>query len=322
VSINFLRNCNNTNNVISNNAFSRKNDPTQPIEDLFFNDGCDPILLPSFELKPIKNPTNEEFIAKKVILKLSCFKTIKEMWEDNHCDFEKTASDVKDLVEYMPMKKRIQAVKSNNWEVIWKDNDELMALARNNKYLNLLYFFEKNLQDNIKNQIKSLSEVREKVVFLREWLSKNPDWFFLQETLNLESNEKTLLAIPSEVNYFPNLKVLSLVNHYIKDIPPHVFKLKNLEDLRLSKNLIFKIPKDIRDLKNLKSLNLRYNELTNVPESIRNLNLETLYLEGNQITELPKWFNKNLKLQNLLTCTDNNPIPLPPARKESCCSLM
>ena len=107
---------------------------------------------------------------------------------------------------------------------------------------------------------------------------------------------------PDEINYFKNLRYLSLVNTGIRKLPESIKELTNLKALNIKNNNIEFLPDVITTLKRLKMLNLHNNQLRLLPDNIGNLlQLSYLDLENNLLYCVPKSFSqlKNLKVLNI-----------------------
>lgn len=124
----------------------------------------------------------------------------------------------------------------------------------------------------------------------------------LQE-LNLGFN--SISVIPNAIGDLTNLKNLCFNRNMISIIPPTISKLTNLTEARFDNNIIKTIPKDIYRLTKLTRLDLDHNEIIEIHCTITNLvNLRTLYLHDNMIIKCPTELNK-LNLETLYL-TGNN----------------
>jgi len=108
-----------------------------------------------------------------------------------------------------------------------------------------------------------------------------------------------------------NLKVLSLVDLNLVEIPEEIIQLTNLTWLYLHNNQLTGLPEEISQLTKLTRLSLHNNQLTNLPSGITNFtNLTWLYLHNNQLSRLPKEIAK-LKALDRLYLNNNELTNLP-----------
>ncbi len=78
------------------------------------------------------------------------------------------------------------------------------------------------------------------------------------EELNLSGNNLTG-ALPGEIRFLKNLKVLNASNNKMTGVPAEVGQLSKLEILDLSNNQLTGLPYELGNLKNLKRLKLSGN---------------------------------------------------------------
>lgn len=78
------------------------------------------------------------------------------------------------------------------------------------------------------------------------------------EILDISNNDLTG-ALPGEIRFLQNLKVLKASNNNMIGVPAEVGQLKNLEVLDLSDNQLTGLPQEMGNLKNLKKLDLSGN---------------------------------------------------------------
>lgn len=78
------------------------------------------------------------------------------------------------------------------------------------------------------------------------------------EELNL-SNNKLTGALPGEIRFLQNLKVLNASNNQMTGVPAEIGQLSKLEVLDLSNNELTGLPYELGNLKNLKVLRLSGN---------------------------------------------------------------
>lgn len=92
-------------------------------------------------------------------------------------------------------------------------------------------------------------------------LDKVPSYVFNQtntESLDLSNNLLTG-ALPGEIRFLKNLKVLKANNNLMTGVPAEVGQLNELETLDLSNNQLTGLPNELGNLKNLKTMNLSGN---------------------------------------------------------------
>ena len=78
------------------------------------------------------------------------------------------------------------------------------------------------------------------------------------ETLDLSYNLLTG-ALPGEIRFLKNLKILKANNNQMTGVPAEIGQLNNLEILDLSNNQLTGLPNELANLKNLKTMNLSGN---------------------------------------------------------------
>ncbi len=90
--------------------------------------------------------------------------------------------------------------------------------------------------------------------------------------------------------FYGRVRVLSLANLKLKEIPKSIKNLSELKELRLGRNELVKLPKSVESLKNLRVLLMNNNNFKKIPKSILKLpKLRRISLEGNQIEKIPKF---------------------------------
>lgn len=149
-------------------------------------------------------------------------------------------------------------------------------------------------------------------------------------------NEYSLKEFPNEILDFQELRILSITESNINNIPNDISRLKylkilaidgcrnitvlpdsigcliNLEELWLEFCSIENIPNSIGNLKSLKQLNLEDNRFKILPESIGKLeNLEILYLYDNKFHKLPESIGRLKSLKRLVVSSNPNLKDLP-----------
>ncbi|XP_026070751.1 malignant fibrous histiocytoma-amplified sequence 1-like [Carassius auratus] len=127
--------------------------------------------------------------------------------------------------------------------------------------------------------------------------------------LNLSRNEFT--DFPVEIRGLHQLEKLYINQNNIKTIPENVFpSLEKLWFLKLSTNRLEKLPQDINRCQYLYYLNLSNNCLKKLDALVGLLNLKELYVERNQLAELPERLFRNSSLT--LFKANGNPLRKPP----------
>lgn len=124
--------------------------------------------------------------------------------------------------------------------------------------------------------------------------------YFIEKFQNLTSLTlgNQISELPLSFGKLKNLVSLNLNFNKIHIIPEVIFELFNLETLSLSNNLISELPQNICKLKKLSFLVLSFNKFTKFPNIIIKLNLSWLWLDNNEIDEIPDIFSSE-KIGNL-----------------------
>jgi Leucine-rich repeat (LRR) protein len=117
------------------------------------------------------------------------------------------------------------------------------------------------------------------------------------EEIFLENNE--LESLPYCIYHAASLKKLSLNNNRIDTLLPEIGNLRTLEELIISNNSIHALPEELFLLDKLKVLEVNNNRLTEINMVILLLNLESLNISGNLISQLPAEFGKLGQLKTL-----------------------
>ena len=196
-----------------------------------------------------------------------------------------------------------------------KSIDKLVKL----KYLDLSYnkITEIHSSINKSSTIESLLLSNNKIISLSNFLNEITTLRYI----DLRNNK--IIEFPDNYDNLFELRELNLSSNFITDIES-ICKYKKLKNLILDNNQIFKISNKIHNLKNLNFLNLSRNKILNLPEEImkcKKLNylhlsnnsildikticriqsLKNLYLNHNQIYEIPNEISnlKNLKVLHL-----------------------
>ena len=106
---------------------------------------------------------------------------------------------------------------------------------------------------------------------------------------------------PDAVLQLTNLKILTLTQWQITEIPEELGQLSNLTVLDLGDNQITQIPETFGSLSHLTQLYLNHNQITQIPETIgQPSNLTHLDLSHNQIPSIPEALGQlsNLTMAN------------------------
>ncbi|XP_072755666.1 uncharacterized protein [Anoplolepis gracilipes] len=151
------------------------------------------------------------------------------------------------------------------------------------------------------------------------------DLFNLCHLSYLSITRTCLQSVPEEIGELTNLTTLLLNSNEISVLPSSIGKLINLKVFDCSKNKLTSCPKELGNLSQLKMLNLSSNLLEDIPSqyanvalrvlnlgnnklktfadvcSLRFLFLSELYLNNNEIREIPTTISKlpSLKVLNL-----------------------
>lgn len=96
------------------------------------------------------------------------------------------------------------------------------------------------------------------------------------EVLDISNNQLTG-ALPGEIRFLKNLKVLKANNNLMTGVPAEIGQLSNLEILDLSNNQLTGLPNELANLKNLKTFNISGNnyseqDLNYIKERLPNTN--------------------------------------------------
>ncbi|XP_050969628.1 malignant fibrous histiocytoma-amplified sequence 1 homolog [Labeo rohita] len=127
--------------------------------------------------------------------------------------------------------------------------------------------------------------------------------------LNLCRNEFT--EFPLDIRGLRQLEKLYINQNNIKTIPENVFpSLEKLRFLKLSTNRLEKLPQDMNRCQHLNYLNLSNNCLKNLDPLVGLSHLKELYVERNQLAELPDLLFQNSNLS--LFKANGNPLRKPP----------
>lgn len=191
-----------------------------------------------------------------------------------------------------------------------------------------------NLQNNQIEDCSELQNVRiEKLNLSKNKISmpfRNVKHADVLTFLNLQDNQ--ISEIPEDFKDFINLRYLNISCNQLKLLPVTISNLKNLKTLILQKNQISAIQCSFAQMA-LEYLDLSYNQLVHLPElnkkslihlKLNNNQFETLpesvtdescqlkklYLQNNQLTNIPENI-ENLKKLRELNCYNNSIQELP-----------
>lgn len=129
--------------------------------------------------------------------------------------------------------------------------------------------------------------------------------------LNLCRNE--LVDFPVQIKYLRQLERLYLNQNGIKSIPEDVFPhLDKLQFLKLSTNRLAKLPPDISQCHSLNYLSLSNNCLKDLQAVVGLPKLKELFVERNNLTELPFQLFQNGTSGLTIFKATGNPLRTPP----------
>lgn len=144
-----------------------------------------------------------------------------------------------------------------------------------------------------------------------------------QIILNNSKTKKTILNLSniglknlsSEIKYCSHITELNLSNNNLNILPPEIIFLTKLEKLILRDNKFGRIPDLLLSLPNLKQLDLTNNYIETIKSKFFEIELTTLNLEGNPISNKIKLFNlknfqdiKEFHIEKKLNLTNEIPI--------------
>ncbi|KAM7015168.1 malignant fibrous histiocytoma-amplified sequence 1 [Tautogolabrus adspersus] len=133
---------------------------------------------------------------------------------------------------------------------------------------------------------------------------------FLTE-LNLSRNK--IMEFPHEMINMQKLEGLYLNQNNIRYIPEGIFpNLRSLKFLKLSTNRLAKLPSDINQGTSITYLNLSKNCLKDIQPLVGLPKLKELFVEKNQLTELPSQLFQNGTCELTVCKAKGNPLRCPP----------
>ena len=116
----------------------------------------------------------------------------------------------------------------------------------------------------------------------------SPEIGKLSELKILTLNDNDLRELPSELFDLTQLTILEIKNNELIEVPKQIGKLAKLRELDLRNNEFRYLPNSFVNLKSLYKLQLWGNDLEYLPDRIGNLSsLKELYLRGNRLLTLP-----------------------------------
>ena len=120
---------------------------------------------------------------------------------------------------------------------------------------------------------------------------------------------KTASQLPESLFKIRTLNYLEISNTCLALLPDKISLLDNLLNLALHKNEIVEIPETLNHLKKIKFLDLSFNKITSLPTSLELPNLHTLNLGNNLLKTLPDF--SNVQALGILYIDHNNLSELP-----------
>ena len=198
--------------------------------------------------------------------------------------------------------------------VIWENNeyfDKILNLIKSGQSDNINLAFELAEGMGLKDELLTFINREDQLGWFegnnaidQEWLIKNlgkkTQMFRLEEPVRLGA-----------LSYFQKAERLSLGKVIVNKLDEDIRKLGNLKIFSISESNLTEIPKVIGELKQLTSLGFNLNSITSIPESMTGLpNLRALEMEGNQLETLPESFG-NLKNLDYISLAYNKLTELP-----------
>jgi Leucine-rich repeat (LRR) protein len=215
------------------------------------------------------------------------FKNLKKL-DLSHNNIDQLPSDIEKLLSLDYLDLRFNDLKYLPDSCANLEQLETLLLS-NNKLKKL-----PNSIGNLKNLVKlDLND---------NFLSNLPDSFGSLEHLEILALwNNRIEKLPEPFGNLKNLKELNLRENELKNLPESFSHLQSLETLSLNNNKLMNLPESFGTLKVLKHLYLNNNQLSSLPDTMGNLNetLETLYIKGNNFTDIPSIIWPLKKLMNL-----------------------
>lgn len=154
---------------------------------------------------------------------------------------------------------------------------ELELFFKENIYPNKLLFFETNIQDASRKEVRSfphLSPNLSNIIYLGLkglGISNIPDLSWMQNLVVLDLELNLIQVIPAHINRLIKLKELYLHSCQISKLPNEFFELRNLEVLDIANNKLTTLPNEIFQFEKLKRL-IVFNNPFETPEVLKSLN--------------------------------------------------
>ena len=148
---------------------------------------------------------------------------------------------------------------------------------------------------------------RELEIFLKIYDIKDP-----QEVSEFKFKPTDFFpTLPSQIEYFTNLKVLDCSSSKLTFLPWEIGQLSQLQVLDCNDNELTSLPPEIGQLSQLQNLKCRNNQLTRLPPEIGQLSqLRVLDCSGNELTSLPREIGQLSQLE-YLNCQYNKIVYIP-----------
>lgn len=126
------------------------------------------------------------------------------------------------------------------------------------------------------------------------------------EELHIDCARKFQILLP-EIGQLKSLRILSITNCTLTELPSEIGQLESLEQLDVSSNQLTTLPPEIGNLHNLTVLNIKHNPLYSLPDEIGKLEkLVRLDVNLSIRFPIPKTF---LLLKNCNICGDDYKAP-------------
>jgi hypothetical protein len=128
------------------------------------------------------------------------------------------------------------------------------------------------------------------IAFIYAQLDSIPaELFCLQYSLlGLSLSYNNIASIPANIDSLQHIYNMKLHHNHIVTIPDEIGNIKYMRRLELNSNRITAVPAAISGLKDLRVLWLDSNMIATLPTELSRLNLDTLTLSGNPISELER----------------------------------